>query len=138
MRKTVIILFLAIIYYCNLQNASAQLCVAGDLKVSTVRGIAVFANGTVLEDIPIQLSKDVLGEPIIKKVRTDKNGEFSFGTLKSGQYYVIVQGIENLANLTFLVKVKKKYGKKQPLGIKIIMRAFFDCSTAETKILKKS
>lgn len=114
MKKRVIFLFSAIIFYCSLQNANAKTCIAGDLKVSTVSGIVVLANETIFNNIPIKLSKDVTGNYLIKQVTTDENGEFSFGELKSGKYFVIVQNTENLNNLTFRVKVKKKHAEKHP------------------------
>lgn len=138
MKKFYLILLLAFIFYCNLYSSPAQICVAEDLRVSNLTGKVIFSNGTILNDIPIHLSKDLKGEKIIKTVRTDENGKFSFGAVKSGQYHIIIQNIEYLKNLTFLVNVKKKYGRKQAVGLKITMYSDIpgNCSVAKTIMLK--
>ena len=138
MKRFSLILFSTLIFYCNLQTSPAQLCVAQDVKVSTGSGIAVFINGTVLKDILITLSRDFRGEKIVKEVRTDESGQFSFGEVKSGQYYVLVRNIEYLSDLVVKVKIKKKYGRKNPTGIKIVMGVNLGgCSHAEPQILKE-
>lgn len=138
MKEFSFILLSAFIFYFNLHDSLGKICVAEELKISNLSGIAIFSNGKILKDLPILLSKDLRGEKIIKTVGTDENGKFTFGEVNSGKYYVIIQNVKYLESLTFSVKVKKKYGRKQAVGIKITMYSDNpgNCSLAETIMLK--
>lgn len=134
MRISKLFFFLILFFYFFLQNYFAEVCVAPDLKVSTLSGVVIFRNGTVLKDLKIHLSKDSKGEKLIKEVTTDQNGVFSFGDIKPNKYYIIIEKYEYLKSIVFMVKVKKKYGRKQPVGIRITMVPTVpgDCSAAES------
>lgn len=119
------------------RHLQSDLCIESELKVSTISGLVVLSNQTIIDDLVINLKDRSSKERLIAETKTDDNGEFSFANVRSGKYLIVIEG-ENFVPLTIPIRLKKTSSKKLQTGLKITMALLIpgECSKAETKIYK--
>lgn len=143
MEKLIKIIFLTLTLCSNIQNIFSKdligdVCVADEFNVTAVSGRVVLSNQTIIDNLSVKLSKDILGEKIIQEIKTDSSGKFIFQNIKPDRYFLILRS-ENLESLTFFVKYKKSDSRHPLVGIKVTMSfiAPGECSKAEAEIVHR-
>lgn len=81
---------LTVFCFCVQPSIGQILCVANNLKITTVKGIVVFRNQTILSNLIVKLRKATVAEELIEETKSNEKGEFHFDNIRWGNYRIEV------------------------------------------------